>query len=1252
MIKDDIAIVGMACDFPGGRGLQSFWRMLLNGDNAVTKVPTERWDAQAYLAKSGDDELTMSMLSDQGGFVEGIEQFDSKFFGISDKEAMFLDPQQRMLMECGWEALEHAGIVPSTLKDSSTGVFTGSCNHDYSVLSWLEFDDIYIGTGTSNALAANRLSYFLKLNGPSINVDTACSSSLTALHLACSSIHAGEIDCALVGGSNLLLLPAVNCSLSKAGLLSKTGRCHSFGEEANGYVRSEGAGVIVIMSAAKAQREGLNVICTIKATGSNHNGASNGLMAPSPRAQKALLESVYAGAGLNKHNVRYLEAAATGTQVGDAIEMKAIQDYFGAGREGKDGPLRVGSVKSNVGHLEGAGGIAAVIKAALIIDKGIVPASLHSQKLNPMIKLADNIRVPQYSESLAPDSPENELETLVGVSSFGFGGSNSHVVIGQHSKVDDLAEGPVELTKHAYGNEAQEELERETNYPILLSAKTPTALREAAERLIYWIDNNTDKKIKYIAFTHARHREYFHHRLACLANTTSKLTQELSSLLQSFDVSETNATAVKSPSLLLDYEHASALEWLCKLNQDKMFKQCLTDDFTLLNAETGYCIDELFSTHDGTEREVGSSDKRAFLIDYLLLRFVGKVLPNIKRYMVSSDKLLATLVAVGELSLQQGLAFLAENVEDKCVNSLADKGSHLISEKLLPRLPKNIQLIHNKGQYLDIPSDWVQPNIELKRGEILIGIGPELSDSQYAPSIQFFHDSGSGLPELIKDIFEKQVKLDLSDLFNDSDYQVLEMPSYPFQRRPFWPNSVSFAPHREPIRLGRLSNCLDGIAVTQPYKGIHWFEYSLSTTHSSLLADHVILDFPVVAASTQLMLVANELQKMLKPNRVDGSSSINLNDLVLHTALLLSHTDVVTTRLLIDNEDSGAGQSAGPQEGVFQLLSERGEQWEEHLGGSWRSAIDRLEIEFDSFPESASSTLVKGAEIMRFYDELVDKGYAFGPHHRWLRSVKICGDWAEGSIETQRDANFHLAPLSPGIVDTAFHLLEFLAKEGGRSELSKKQSDTIALPVAVGAMQFDFDSLEQRMPEKIWVHLKRFDDTERVADVYILDADNQPQVVLSTVVFRCVDKAILARHWRETLGSTSASDTGSEHSVKLQRGGVSLPAQIIDLLDRTLGTALPEEQMDLPLRELGVDSLKAMEIAQLIKKYYGHSLSLKDLMTDLSPKQLVSLVEASVSNNEAFSISAVDDISDQPDEEDFNVMETIGNKEVIMELEL
>ncbi|MBL4674315.1 MAG: polyketide synthase dehydratase domain-containing protein, partial [Arenicella sp.] len=1196
-----------------------------------------------------------SMLSDQGGFVDGIEKFDSKFFGISDKEAMFLDPQQRMLMECGWEALEHAGIVPSTLQDSSTGVFTGSCNHDYSVLSWLEFDDIYIGTGTSNALAANRLSYFLKLNGPSINVDTACSSSLTALHLACSSIHAGEIDCALVGGSNLLLLPAVNCSLSKAGLLSKTGRCHSFGEQANGYVRSEGAGVIVIMSASKAQRESLNVICTIKATGSNHNGASNGLMAPSPRAQKALFESVYGGAGLNRHKVRYLEAAATGTQVGDAIEMKAIQDYFGTGREGKDGPLRVGSVKSNVGHLEGAGGIAAVIKAALIIDKGIVPASLHSQSLNPMIKLADNIRIPQCSEPLAHDSSENELGTLVGVSSFGFGGSNSHVVIGRHAENDDLVEGHVELAQHSCSNHEQGELEREANHPILLSAKTPAALREAAERLISWIDNNTEKKVKDIAFTYARHREHFPHRLACLANTTDKLTQDLRSLSQSLDVTVTAVPPAKSPSLSLDYEHASAVQWLCKLNQDKMFKQCLSDDFKLLNTETGYGIDELFSSPDGTAREAGAYDKRTFLVDYLLLCFLRKLLPNIKRYMVSSDKLLPTLVAIGELSLQQGLTFLAENVEKKCVNSPTDTVNHLISEKLLPRLPKNVQLIHNKEQYLDISSDWVQPNIELKRGELLIGIGPEpepeLAHSQHAPSIRFFGDSGSGLPELIKAIFEKQVKLDLSDLFNDSVYQLLELPGYSFQRRHFWPNSVSFSPHKEPIRLGRLANCLDGIAVTQPYKGIHWFEYSLSTTHSSLLADHVILDFPVVAASTQLMLVAKQLQKMLKPNRIDDSSSITLNDLVLHTALLLSHTDAVTTRLLIDNEDNETSQPAGPQEGVFQLLSERGEQWEEHLGGSWRTGADRLEMEHDSFPESASSTLVEGAEIIRFYDELVHKGYAFGPHHRWLRSVKTCGDWAEGRIETQRDAMFDLAPLSPGIVDTAFHLLEFLAKDGGSSGLSKKQSDTIALPVAVGSMQFDFDGLK-RMPEKIWVHLKRFDDTERVADVYILDAENKPQVVLSTVVFRCVDKAILARHWRGMSDSTSASNTDSEHSLKLQRDGLSLSAQIIDLLDRTLGIALPDEQMTLPLRELGVDSLKAMEIAQLIKKYYGHSLSLKNLMTDLSPNQLVSLVEASVSSNDAFSLSAVHDISAQSNEENFNVMEIIGNEEVIMELEL
>jgi len=306
MNKNDIAIVGMACNFPGGRGLESFWNTLLSGTDAVTTVPTSRWNAKEYLAKEGHTDQPMKMVSDQGGFVDEIERFDSSFFEISDSEALYLDPQQRMLMECGWEALEHAGIVPSTLQGSNTGVFMGSCSHDFSVLSWPKSDDIYIGTGTCNALAANRLSYFLKLNGPSMNLDSACSSSLTALHVACNSINAGEIDCALVGGSNLLLLPSVNCSLSKAGLISSNGRCHSFGSGASGYIRSEGAGVIVVMPVGVAEKLDARIICTIKASGINHNGASNGLMAPSPKAQKSLLESVYQQAGLDPANVQYL----------------------------------------------------------------------------------------------------------------------------------------------------------------------------------------------------------------------------------------------------------------------------------------------------------------------------------------------------------------------------------------------------------------------------------------------------------------------------------------------------------------------------------------------------------------------------------------------------------------------------------------------------------------------------------------------------------------------------------------------------------------------------------------------------------------------------------------------------------------------------------------------------------------------------------------------------------------------------------
>ena len=500
----DIAIVGMACRFPGGDGLEQYWETLRSGVSAVRGVPADRWDGTAFTC--GEGATPGTMLTDRGGFLDAVDHFDTQFFGISDAEATAMDPQQRMMLETTWHALEDAGIPPHSLAGSNTGVYLGSCNHDYSILHWRDAAGIHTGTGTSNSVCANRISYFLKLHGPSLSIDSACSSSLTALHIAMQALRQGEIDAALVGGSNLMLLPQVTASLSEAGLIASGGACRSFGAGADGYVRGEGAGVLVLVPESTARRERMGFRCTILGSALNHNGKGNGLTAPNPAAQRALIRAACDQAKLCPSQVDYVEAAATGTHFGDAIEMKSIADVF-AGERPAGSPLFVGSAKSNIGHLEGAGGVAAVIKAALAIQHGQIPPSLHSSDLNPMIRIdPQRICVPQTAEAW----PDNRNTRYAGVSSFGFGGANAHVILG--------------------GATARQEARSAAEIPILfLSARTPEALAELAHECQEHVSAGHVALSDFV-YTCAVHRQHHEFRAAIAFDDKEDLVRQLVSL--------------------------------------------------------------------------------------------------------------------------------------------------------------------------------------------------------------------------------------------------------------------------------------------------------------------------------------------------------------------------------------------------------------------------------------------------------------------------------------------------------------------------------------------------------------------------------------------------------------------------------------------------------------------------------------------------------------------------------------------------
>ncbi|QRR05189.1 amino acid adenylation domain-containing protein [Burkholderia sp. MS455] len=491
---EPIAIVGMSCRFPGAaHDLDAYWRLLNDGVDAISEVPRERWDVDAYY--DPDPEAPGRMVCRFGGFLDDVDQFDPAFFRITPREAAAMDPQQRLLLEVSHEALEHAGIPVDSLKGSRTGVFVGITTNDYANLQLRNGGgsgiDGYFFTGNPLNTAAGRISYGLGVQGPSMAIDTACSSSLTAIHTASQNLRTGECDLAIAGGVNLILSPDNSIAVSRTRALAPDGRCKTFDAAADGFVRSEGCGALVLKRLSDALAAGDRVLAVLRGSAVNHDGASSGFTAPNGRAQEAVIRQALGG--LPAASIDYVEAHGTGTPLGDPVEVQALATVFGEGRDGGR-RLRVGSVKTNIGHTESAAGIAGVIKVVLSLNHDRLPAHLHFRHPSPLVQW-DALPLEICAEASA--WPRGERPRRAGVSAFGASGTNAHLVLEEAP----APARPATPSKHKV-------------HPLVLSAKTPAALRELAGRYQRRLEAEPGLDIAAVAFSAATGRSHFAHRLA------------------------------------------------------------------------------------------------------------------------------------------------------------------------------------------------------------------------------------------------------------------------------------------------------------------------------------------------------------------------------------------------------------------------------------------------------------------------------------------------------------------------------------------------------------------------------------------------------------------------------------------------------------------------------------------------------------------------------------------------------------------
>ncbi|CAA0107116.1 Phthiocerol/phenolphthiocerol synthesis polyketide synthase type I PpsB [Mycolicibacterium vanbaalenii] len=663
-MDEPVAVIGLGLRLPGGpdldgniEGPDAYWDFLTEGRSSVREVPEDRWSW--FDDGTPEGAAALAGTTKWGSFLRDIDAFDAEFFEIIPREATRMDPQQRLLLEVTHEALEHAGIPMDALAESRTGVFAGASAGDYAQLGSTDLSgvDAWYGTGASISIIANRVSYFFDLRGPSVTIDTACSSSLVAIHLATQSLRTGDSDLALAAGVNLLLSPAGTRSLDQAEAMSPTGQCHAFDADADGFVRGEGCGVAVLKRLSDAQRDGDRVLAVIRGSAVNQDGRSNGLMAPNPSAQMAVLRAAYSTAGVSPREVDYVEAHGTGTLLGDPIEARALGTVLGKGRPA-DAPLLIGAVKSNLGHLEAAAGIAGFAKAVLSLQHNKIPANLDYRNPNPHIPF-DKLRLKVVDEHT--DWAPAGRPRRAGVSSFGFGGTNAHVVIEQAPVTipSPAAEAPAVTT-------------------LVVSGKTPERIASQAAMVADWMTGpGAEASLSDVAHTLNHHRSQHGAFATVVARDTAQAVAGLRALAagQSAPGVVGAASGSPKPGTVFVYSGQGS-QWAGMarrlLTDEPVFAQALADIEPVFVEQVGFSLRDIIT---GGEPVSGDAQVQPVLMGLQL------ALTELWRsYGVHPDAVIGhsmgevtAAVVAGALTLADGLKVIAQR--SAIMSRLAGQGA-------------------------------------------------------------------------------------------------------------------------------------------------------------------------------------------------------------------------------------------------------------------------------------------------------------------------------------------------------------------------------------------------------------------------------------------------------------------------------------------------------------------------------------------------------------------------------------------------
>jgi acyl transferase domain-containing protein/pimeloyl-ACP methyl ester carboxylesterase len=1270
---EPIAIVGMACRMPGADDPAAFWQMMRTGTDAVTEAPTSRWEVGLGRRSDSNGENH----SWHGGFLDHVDGFDAAFFGVSPREAVHMDPQQRLFLETSWAALEDAGAPMGNLRDSRTGVFVGVTGFDYtmSLIKELPADDLdgYVLTGAASTFMAGRLSYWLGLQGPSLSIDTACSSSLVAVHLACQSLRAGDCDTALAGGVNLLLAPEPFMVAERAGMLAPDGRCKTFDKSANGYVRGEGCGAVVLKRLSAAQEHNDRILAVIRGSAVNHDGRSSGITVPNAAAQQKVIRDALTAAGVAGCEIDYVEAHGTGTALGDPIEVRSLSAVLGAGRDPAR-PLVLGSVKTNIGHLEPAAGVAGLIKTVLAMRNEQIPALLHLREPNPDIGI-DTLPVALATEPIPwLRGSRGPQPRLAGVSSFGASGTNAHLIL-EEAPVVQRSRPAVDRPVHL----------------VTLSARDDDALAALAERYRQHLSDNDPQlaELADVGFTANTGRAQFRHRIAIAADTTAQLRDHLGQYLRGeasrdvqvatassgrpkvgflftgqgsqyagmarqlydtepgfrtdldrcdeilreelnpgllavmFGPSETSAlldrTRYTQPALF-SLQYALARLWLrwgvrpaamLGHSAGELAAACVAgvfsvDDGLRLVAERGRLMDELpdggamaavFATPDEVRDAIApySDDLAIAAVNgprHVVVSGAGEVLARVvgqfthdgvkSKNLVVSQAFHSSLVEpmlgdfekrAAELTYRAPGLPLISNLTGDVFGPAAIDAAYLREHARRP-----VRFADGLAKLVEL---GCQVFIEIGPSPQLCGIAKEsLPDGEHRllASLRRRHGDWRTLLRSLGEAYVVGVPVDWAGFDRDFRRYRVELPTYAFDRKRHWYTVPEQKPAASPP-LPATSNTttepsvsLLGELISSPLD-VTQFQAELTTDLHPSLADCASGATTVVNAGFFLEAVVQAAE------RTRGDAAVGIEGLVIPHALVLPDDGRMTTQLVLT--DSG-GLRTG-----FSYHSKQPDsgQWATHAQGTLTSVSRPTGVmDFDAIIARCPDQ-IEGAS---FYRSLWRRKLYLGPSAQWLsRIVRRDGEalaWLRPADHDELHQGYHL---HPGIIDSALQL-GFACLPADRAE----QLIIMLLEIE----QYTFHG-HHSGPLVCHAALREGPATAATlsADIVLATEDGAHVARMTGVHMKITDIAALKHaitsaptsKARVPVPATTAPAKSSKQLARITeliRGGEHgaaasvVKSALADQVAAVLGTAHNEIASDVPLPELGMDSLLAVEI--------------------------------------------------------------------------